>query len=298
MTDIQRKSVPVHIKALDDETGKVEAIVSVFDNVDHGGDRIVKGAFARSIKEWKTNGDPIPVIFSHQWSDLWSHIGVVDDLEETEKGLLARYTLDVKDNPAAAQVYKLMKRRSLKEHSFAYGIKDAATVKGGIQELRDLDIFEVGPTLKGMNPDTELLAVKSALQQATVKHAAEQVLAANDETLTDNTRQAVVHEQKTAPFGAAEGEIWVNPDTGETWVKAGRSLSTANERKLRTAMESIASVLSSLGSTENEEKPEKSSDEDETGSKNGQEAVGGGKSSEPDIELLSYIARINQLKEN
>lgn len=282
MTDIHRKSAPVNIKTTDDDTGKVEALVSVFGNVDHGGDRIVKGAFARSIKEWKANGDPIPVVFSHQWGDLWSHIGVVDDLEETEKGLLARYTLDVKDNPAAAQVYKLMKRRSLKEHSFAYGIKDAATVKGGIQELRDLDIFEVGPTLKGMNPDTELHSVKSALEQADHKHNIKQQADA------DMQHMAEKYNAKTD----------TDDDTDDVDTKAGRSLSKANERRLRTAMESIASVLSSLGTPEDEENTEKSSDEDETGSKDGQEAVGGGKSSEPDIELLSYIARINQLKEN
>lgn len=280
MTDIHRKSAPVHIKTTDDDTGKVEALVSIFGNVDHGGDRIVKGAFARSIKEWKTDGDPIPVVFSHQWGDLWSHIGVVDDLEETEKGLLARYTLDVNDNPAAAQVYKLMKRRSLKEHSFAYGIKDAKTTKDGVNELRDLDIFEVGPTLKGMNPDTELLSVKSALEQIDRLHTAEK-----------NT-PGMQHLATTDADAAAD-----DPDD-DTGTKAGRSLSKANERRLRTAMESIASVLSSLGAPENEENTEKSSvNEDETDTKNVQEDAGEGKSSGLDIELLSYLARIDQLKE-
>ena len=296
MTDRYEKSYPAEVKATNDNTGQVEALVSVFGNVDYGGDRIVKGAFARSIKEWKANGDPIPVVFSHQWGDLWSHIGVVDDLEETEKGLLARYTLDVKDNPAAAQVYRLMKRRSLKEHSFAYGIKDSSVVKGGVNELRDLDIFEVGPTLKGVNPDTELLSVKSALQEADRKHAkatGSHVIASHDVTTVD------VWDGPEPPTAAEKGDIWTNPDTGEVWVKAGRSLSTANERKLRTAMESIASVLSSLGSTEDEENPEKSSNEDETNTKNGQEAdTGDGKSSGLDIELLSFLARIDMLKEN
>lgn len=274
MTDTQHKAFPAEVKAIDDATGQVEALVAVFGNVDHGGDRIVKGAFQRSIKEWQDRGDPIPVVFSHAWGDLWSHIGVVDDIEETDKGLLARYTLDVHDNPAAAQVYKLMKRRSLKEHSFAYGIKDAKVTKDGVNELRDLDIFEVGPTLKGMNPDTELLSVKSALEQADRLHDAEKATAFTTDTSEDTTE-----------------------DTG---TKAGRSLSKANEKRLRTAMESIATVLSSLGTPEDdEENPEKSSvHEDETNTKDVQEdADGGGKSSGLDVELLSYLARIDQLKE-
>jgi HK97 family phage prohead protease len=286
MSDRHQKSYPVEVKATNDETGQVEAIVAVFGNVDHGGDRIVKGAFERTIRDWQKSGDPIPVVFNHEWGDLWSHIGVVDSIEETEKGLLTRYTLDVKDNPAAAQVYRLMKRRSLREHSFAYGIPKggAAVTNDGVNELRDLDLFEVGPTLKGMNPDTELLSVKSAFERVTRQHAQQ----------AETSKAAVVYEQKDAPAAAGEGDLWINPDTGECWVKAGRSLSKANERKLRTAMDSIAEVLSSLSE---EEKSEKSSNEDETGTENGQEAGEvGGKSS--DVELLSYQERIRLFQEN
>jgi HK97 family phage prohead protease len=294
MSEIRRKSVPAQIKSTDDATGKVQALVAVFNNVDHGGDRILKGAFEGTLEEWKKSGDPIPVIFNHEWGDLWSHIGVVDDITETEDGLLASYTLDVKDNPAAAQVYKLMKRRSLKEHSFAYGIPKggSAMTDAGVNELRELELFEVGPTLKGMNPDTELLSVKSALEQANRQHIVEQAAKGMQymaKATTDADGAVTTAEKVAAGDPAAEAE------TGE---KAGRTLSKANERKLRTAMESIASVLSSLES-QTEENPEKSSvNEDETNTKDGQEAgVGGGKSSGLDVELLSFLARIDQLKE-
>ncbi len=292
MSEIRRKSAPVDIKATNDATGQVEALVAVFDNVDHGGDRIIKGAFEASLKEWEKTGDPIPVIFNHEWGDLWSHIGVVDSITETDAGLLARYTLDIKDNPAAAQVYKLMKRRSLREHSFAYGIPKggAATTNDGVQELRELELFEVGPTLKGMNPDTELLSVKSALEQADRQHIVEQAAAGIQYMAKATTEET----PPTTGDLAADAVTNSAPETGE---KAGRVLSKTNEKKLRTAMESIASVLSSLDSEE--EKPEKSSvGEDETNTKSGQEAeVGGGKSSGLDVELLSFLARIDQLKE-
>jgi HK97 family phage prohead protease len=253
MSGILRKTYPVALKTLDGEgeKGKVEAIVSVFGNVDLGGDRVVKGAFAKSIDAWRQSGKPVPVIFNHEWGDLWSHIGAVDSLEETEQGLKAMYTLDVDDNPAAAQVYRLMKRGSLKEHSFAYSVVREKSAKDGANELHELDIIEVGPTLKGMNPDTEVLAVKSALEQVTAAH------------------------EKTADADGA---------------KAGRVISKANEAKLRSAMDAIAQVLSSLGSPADGEESEKSDEDEVTGKSAQDEATD--KSSDP--ELLSLITRIQQ----
>ena len=58
-----------------------------------------------------------------------------------------------------------MERRSLKEFSFGYRVPVGGQrrAKDGANELRKIDLVEVGPTLKGMNPATELHAVKSAL---------------------------------------------------------------------------------------------------------------------------------------
>lgn len=161
-----QKTYGAEFKAVGDESsGKVEALVSIFNNVDLVGDRVLPGAFEKSITRWKDAGDPIPVVFSHQWDNVMSHIGVVDGIEETERGLKATYTLDVADNPVAAQVYRLMKRRTLKEHSFAYEIKKERRAKDGANELVELDIIEIGPTLRGANPETELLAVKAAVEE-------------------------------------------------------------------------------------------------------------------------------------
>ena len=60
-----------------------------------------------------------------------------------------------------------MKERRLKEFSFGYSIPKGGQqkAKDGANELKEINIFEAGPTLKGANPDTELQAVKSALAQ-------------------------------------------------------------------------------------------------------------------------------------
>lgn len=174
---MRTKSFPAHFKASDDGSGEFEAIVAVFGNVDHQGDRIVEGAFANTLDEWKSSGDPIPVIHSHQWHDLDAHIGGVnptdakelspgDDLLPAELkdfgGLYVKGTLDVDDDPSAAKAHRLMRTRRLREFSFAYDIREDGEKRGddGVNELSDLDLFEVGPTLKGANPATSLIGAK------------------------------------------------------------------------------------------------------------------------------------------
>lgn len=157
---MKTKAAPIrNFKALDESSGTFEALVSIFGNVDLGGDRVVKGAFADSLKSWEAKGDPIPVIFSHQWDNIDAHIGQVTDAKETDQGLQVKAQLDMED-PFASKVFKLMQRGTLKEFSFAYDTVEEK-LQNGANELLKLDLIEVGPTLKGMNPETELLAVKA-----------------------------------------------------------------------------------------------------------------------------------------
>lgn len=161
-------------KALPDADGvrgRFEAVVSVFGNVDYQGDRVIKGAFAKSLEKWRKTGDPIPIIWSHDWGDPFAHIGSADPAlaEETDQGLKLIGNFDI-EKPFAAQVYDLVKTRRVREWSFAYDIEDEAqNPDDKANELRVLDIIEAGPTLKGANPDTQTLGVKSALESAARK---------------------------------------------------------------------------------------------------------------------------------
>jgi hypothetical protein len=159
-------------KAAADRSGTFEALVSVFGNVDRGGDRVMPGAFAKSLAQWEEKGDPIPVIWNHMWENPEAHIGAIEpgDAVETEDGLRVKGRIDL-DNPFAKQVYRLLSERRVTEFSFGYNLVDAEAAKAdGALNLLEIELFEVGPTLKGMNPATELLAVK-ALAIATSKDA-------------------------------------------------------------------------------------------------------------------------------
>lgn len=160
---MKTKNLSAQVKATGNDTGEFEAIVAVFGNVDSGGDVIVKGAFADTLSEWGASGDPIPVVWSHDSNDPFSHIGSVVEASETDTGLLVKGQLDL-DNPKAAQVHKLLKGRRVTQFSFAYSVLDGGPTEidgESAFELRKLKLYEVGPTLVGMNQSTELLSAKS-----------------------------------------------------------------------------------------------------------------------------------------
>jgi HK97 family phage prohead protease len=150
-----------------DPTGEVEFYASKFGNVDLVGDRMVKGSFEKSLAAWQEKGAPIPVIFSHKWDDPFALIGYANpsDVKEDDNGLLVKAQLDIKDNPTAMQVWKNMARGTLNEASFAYDVVSESGLKkgrDGANDIYEVDLLEVGPTLKGANPDTVgVLSAKS-----------------------------------------------------------------------------------------------------------------------------------------
>jgi HK97 family phage prohead protease len=148
-------------------TGEVEFYAAKFGNVDLVGDRMVKGSFAKSLDEWRKSGNPIPVVFSHKWDDPFAMIGDADpaNVVEDDIGLKVKAMLDIHDNPTAMQVFRMMRKRSLNEASFAYDVVHETGLKkgnGGANDITEVKLLEVGPTLKGANPDTVgVLSAKS-----------------------------------------------------------------------------------------------------------------------------------------
>lgn len=178
----QTKAFAARVKASGDQlaAGQFEAIVSVFGNIDSYGDVVKAGAFADTLAKWSEDDNPIPVIWSHQWGDVDSHIGAVLDSKELLPGdpllpddlaglggLYVRCQLD--DDGKAVKVRSLLKGGRVKNFSFAYDIVDAGWVKfdgRDVYELRKLDLLEVGPCLIGANRSTELISAKEATRPA------------------------------------------------------------------------------------------------------------------------------------
>lgn len=184
------KSVPFSIKAAgpDDglSEGQFEGYCSVFGNIDSYGDIVVKGAFADSLAAWREKGDPIPLLWGHDFYDPFSNIGAIDFAEEDDRGLKVRGTFDL-ENPKAVQVYRLAKGRRTTGMSFAYETQDSEQ-KSDANYLKKLHIFEASIVPIGANPLAGVDSVKSGVA-ALVK--AGRVLSAKNETSLREARDAI-----------------------------------------------------------------------------------------------------------
>src|SRR5262245_44518132 len=151
----------VSVKA--DEHGSFRAMVSVYGNVDLVGDRVMYGAFDRTLADWKASGDQLPVVLSHDHKDPLAYIGTADPKLAIGdgKGLVINGQLDL-DNPVAQEVHALMLAGRLTQWSFAYGVNQQRKAADGAMELIDLTLIEIGPCLRGVNPETRTISVKCA----------------------------------------------------------------------------------------------------------------------------------------
>lgn len=170
------KTIRADIKAAytgTDDAVRFEGYAAVFDNVDLGGDKIVKGAFAKTLAERYPNGGAgIPVYWNHDVDDPFKNLGLTTRAYEDEHGLKVEGELD-QSTELGRQVAKLLKDGRVQQMSFAYNVEDYAWVDGtkrddgayepGYCELRGLDLFEVSICPIGCNQQTEVSAKTAML---------------------------------------------------------------------------------------------------------------------------------------
>jgi HK97 family phage prohead protease len=140
--------------------GRFTALVSAFGVADTQHQVIEAGAFADSLKGF-TPDQPLPLLWDHKWDDIWSHIGSAS-AKETDEGLQIDAQLDM-NNPTAQQAYSLLTQGRVHEFSIGGYIddKDITTDEQGLEHISIFDLTEVSMTLKGANPATKLIDVKS-----------------------------------------------------------------------------------------------------------------------------------------
>jgi HK97 family phage prohead protease len=112
------------------------------------------GSFKRTLEE---RGLP-PIVYSHDWTE--PPMGQSLDAQETRGGLDVLYQLfvrDGEDHPTARKADAALRGGALKEGSFAFEVMKSREVEEegkAIRDVQDADLFEVGPTLVGMNDGT------------------------------------------------------------------------------------------------------------------------------------------------
>lgn len=158
-------SSKAYYKASETEAGVVEAYVSVFGNVDSYGDRVMFGAFTKSLEAKAPK-----MVWQH---DLTRPVGktlearevpagdtsLPDELKEYGalwvKGAFNLNTTDGKD------AYEHIKFGSVDEYSFGYEEIASTPNEDGTKSLTELRIVEWSPVTLGANPLTLTASVKS-----------------------------------------------------------------------------------------------------------------------------------------
>jgi HK97 family phage prohead protease len=212
------KSAAVEIKAAGEglEPGQFEAFVSVMGNKDSYGDVVVPGAFDDTLAEWAASGNPIPVVWSHRYADVDNHIGIV---------------LEAEQRTVAGKTGLWVKAQLDTEPDDRVALKVGRLMKAGrlTQFSFSYDVVE-GAYVKSAE-----LGDYYELRKLRLYEVGPTLIGANSET-----------ELLAAK---ALREI-----AGE--IKAGRTLSAKNEDLLRTAHDSIGTVLDTLDSNDGKAMPD------------------------------------------
>ena len=177
----------VEFKTTDDEKGNVEAVFSVFNNLDSDGDVVLPGAIKSGFKD-----DQVPMVFAHKWDQP---IGKGKIVQEDDKAVFkGKFFMGTE---AGKEAYNLAKEMGdLQEWSFGFRINDYEVAEfqkdgesvGDVRYLKDLEVYEVSPVLVGANRETYTLAIKSG-EEAIYESSSEEK-AANDEDIFDNEEDA------------------------------------------------------------------------------------------------------------
>lgn len=173
---VSRLVVPFELKANGDSTEPhtFEGLAAVWDK-DLGNDVIEKGAFTRTIGEWKASGEAMPLLNSHNHFDINAAIGQAIAMKETKDGLWAKW--EVIDGPEGDAIMtrlrpsKLTKRPIIGKMSIGFepvkweieqpeGTKDFFD---RIRHLKDVNLKEVSLVLFPMAPG-------ASIDASTVKH--------------------------------------------------------------------------------------------------------------------------------
>jgi hypothetical protein len=154
---LDHRIVPFEAKALDDEARAFEGYGSVFGVVDAYADVVAAGAFARSLKEWKSKQRTPALLWQH---DPGQPTGVWDELREDEKGLYVKGHLA--DTQLGRESHTLLKMGALSGLSIGFRTrKSQIDEETGIRTLTDIDLWEVSLVTFPANDPARVTAVKA-----------------------------------------------------------------------------------------------------------------------------------------
>ena len=143
------------------EDGTFTGYGSVFGVEDSYGEIVAEGAFADSLKEIKTKGRPVPVLWQHSSRDP---IGVYEELKEDKTGLYVQGRLLIDSLPLAKQAHALMQVGAVSGLSIGYLVRQSSyDEKTNIRTLTKLDLMEISIVTFPANDEARIDAVKAKI---------------------------------------------------------------------------------------------------------------------------------------
>src|SRR5689334_10237836 len=112
------------VKAAGDAAGSFSGYGAIFNNVDSYGEKIIPGAFANSLKEWKAQGKWPKMLLQHGGVGLTADdmipVGQWDQMSEDSKGLKVAGHLFAMNTERGQYVYEGLKSGELDSLSIGF----------------------------------------------------------------------------------------------------------------------------------------------------------------------------------
>jgi uncharacterized protein len=154
---MERKDFAIELKELDLELGVFEGHASTFGNVDLVGDRVMAGAFRRTLKHWKDRKQPIPILWQHNPSEP---IGATLEAREDDEGLYVKGQL-ILDVAKAREARSLMQAGVLGGLSIGYDVVKDKWNTDGVRDLNEVKLYEYSPVTWAANDQARYTSVKN-----------------------------------------------------------------------------------------------------------------------------------------
>lgn len=162
MTMLRRKNIPFKVKEVSD-TGEFSGYGSVFDVKDRGGDIVVKGAFSKTLDEWRGKGKLPKMLWQHDHSEP---IGGYTVMREDDHGLYVEGRILIEAGTVEKRAHAHLKAGNVDGLSIGYRL-----FPGGIEYdkgqdaflLKAVELWELSVVTFPMNTEATVDDVKSII---------------------------------------------------------------------------------------------------------------------------------------
>ena len=150
-------NIPFECKSVKDN-GTFEGVASPFGELDSGNDIVMRGAFAKSLAKYASNGRKVKMLWQH---NSRQPIGIYTHLEETKDALFVRGECNM-EVQQGRECHALMKQGALDGLSIGYDPQREEYVKdSGVRLLHEVDLWEISPVTFPMADGARVSLVKS-----------------------------------------------------------------------------------------------------------------------------------------